>query len=113
MRLPGMDPDGGAGQACEQEPAVLAAYRPGAEPSAAEAARAEEHLAGCESCRRAAQVSAALSVLAAEGSGVALPDPHHLLWRARVLDRFAARDEAAERAAQPVVWAAVAGVVAG
>lgn len=39
-----------------------------------------------------------------------LPDPEHVYWRARVLERLARRTEAVERAAGPVRWIqAVAG----
>ncbi len=107
MRLPGSDSLRPTHAVCERDAEILAAYRPGAEPTAAEAARLQAHLVECESCRRTARVSAALSVLAAEDPGVELPDPHHVLWRARVLERFAARDEAAERAAWPLQWAVV------
>lgn len=42
--------------------------------------------------------------LAAEPLDFELPDPEHVYWRARVLERLARRTEAAERAARPVQW---------
>lgn len=100
------------GAACEMEPAILAAYRPVREPATAlgEDDDLKIHLAGCESCRRAVRVSQALSILAAEGPGFRLPDPHHVLWRSRVLSRFAEREAATERAARPLRWVQTAAV---
>lgn len=42
--------------------------------------------------------------LAAERLDFELPDPEHVYWRSRVLERLARRTEAAERAARPVQW---------
>lgn len=51
--------------------------------------------------------------LADQPLDVELPDPEHVYWRARVLERLARRTEAAERAARPVRWVqAVAGTTA-
>jgi len=111
----------GAGANCRREEEILTAYRQGVDGDTGSGdtvrgdagdnlsrEEAERHLASCESCRRAVRVSSALAVLAAEGPGFPLPEPHQVLWRARILRRFAARDAATERAARPLAWAGAA-----
>jgi hypothetical protein len=49
-----------------------------------------------------ARVQAALERLAEQGPGVDLPQAHQLYWRARVLERFAARRQAEVRATRPL-----------
>jgi len=87
---------------CAREAEVLAAYRPRGD--ARRRAGLTAHLAACPACRRTAQLSSALGVLASEGPGFELPDPSRIYWRAQVLGRLAAREEAAEQAARPLVW---------
>jgi len=91
---------------CELEERVRSAWR--AEGGGSRAERAEErralasHLASCPPCRQVARVSEGLALLARQGPGVELPDPHQLYWRARVLERFAERQQAERRAARPL-----------
>ena len=97
------------GAGCPRQEAVVAMRHAGAAAAASglppeERAALEAHLAGCDDCRRALRVDGALALLAAEGAGVALPDPGRLFWRARILERLAARGEAEERAARPLRW---------
>jgi len=90
---------------CAFEERVLRACRTGGDSGpdrSAEQRALASHLASCPSCRQVARVCAGLALLARQGPGVELPDAHQLFWRARVLERFAERQQAERRAARPL-----------
>jgi hypothetical protein len=71
-----------------------------------------EHLDKCRACRETFQVASWLRQAAEEGA----PSPElrhssHLWWRAQIIRRMTERQELAERATWPSLWAQVAGLL--